>query len=256
MGLLTATAEEIVLYWKPGCSSCLRMMEFVEGTKLSYAAVNVDAEPEQLAMLLDAGLLGAPAARVDGRWIVGLDLEGLAESLGIAYDGGVSLTSAELYAKYNVVMDALCRYLAQLPPEALAWSLPGRKRSIRIVANQSAAVARAFLSAYYKGAHDISLYDCPAEVQTAEDLIERALETRDLVGQWWDKDGFDDPLDHMIETNWGNRTLLEIFEREVWHTAQHTRQMMYVLGEFGISPDGPLTAEDLAGLPLPDRIHD
>jgi hypothetical protein len=31
---------------------------------------------------------------------------------------------------------------------------------------------------------------------------------------------------------------------------------MYALEQLGMTPDGPLTSENLAGLPLPEGIHD
>jgi len=40
-------------------------------------------------------------------------------------------------------------------------------------------------------------------------------------------------------------------ERCTWHSAQHARQIMAVLERCGISPEGPLTAADYAGLPMP-----
>jgi hypothetical protein len=48
--------------------------------------------------------------------------------------------------------------------------------------------------------------------------------------------------------------LHEVFERSAWHSAQHVRQLAAVLEREGLRPDGPLTAEDLAGLPLPERL--
>jgi hypothetical protein len=48
----------------------------------------------------------------------------------------------------------------------------------------------------------------------------------------------------------------QLFERSTWHSAQHVRQLIAVLERFGIEPDGKLTSDDLAGLPLPERIWD
>jgi hypothetical protein len=42
----------------------------------------------------------------------------------------------------------------------------------------------------------------------------------------------------------------------VWHPAQHTRQLMLILDDLGIEPSGRLSAEDLAGLPLPEKAWD
>jgi hypothetical protein len=47
-----------------------------------------------------------------------------------------------------------------------------------------------------------------------------------------------------------------LFERSTWHSAQHARQLLAVLDRLGIEPDGRLTKEDLAGLPLPERLFE
>jgi CRP-like cAMP-binding protein len=37
---------------------------------------------------------------------------------------------------------------------------------------------------------------------------------------------------------------------------RYASQLIHVLERFGIEPDGRLTAEDLAGLPLPERLFE
>jgi len=54
-----------------------------------------------------------------------------------------------------------------------------------------------------------------------------------------------------VNTYYGERPLHELLERSTWHSAQHARQIIVVLERFGIAPDGPLTSEDYAGLPMP-----
>jgi hypothetical protein len=48
----------------------------------------------------------------------------------------------------------------------------------------------------------------------------------------------------------------QLFERSTLHSAQHTRQMIAILERFGIEPAGRLSADNLAGLPLPERVWD
>ena len=52
----------------------------------------------------------------------------------------------------------------------------------------------------------------------------------------------------------GMQSMQLLFERTTWHSAQHARQLAAVLERFGIQPNGRLTADDLAGLPLPERL--
>ena len=91
---------------------------------------------------------------------------------------------------------------------------------------------------------------------TGADLASELAETQAIVTSWWQTSGHEDPMDRVIDAYWGSHTLHEVLEREVWHTAQHTRQVMMFLDQLGIVADRPLTAEDLAGLPLPERVWD
>ena len=45
-------------------------------------------------------------------------------------------------------------------------------------------------------------------------------------------------------------------ERTVWHTGQHVRQVASLLEQAGITPDRPLSARDIRGLPLTEAIWD
>ena len=96
---------------------------------------------------------------------------------------------------------------------------------------------------------------CPRTL-TGADIAEELRAYPGSLEDWWEIGGHEDPLDRVIESYWGNHTLHEVFERETWHTAQHTRQVMMFLEQLGIAPDAPLTADDLAGLPLPERVWD
>jgi hypothetical protein len=58
----------------------------------------------------------------------------------------------------------------------------------------------------------------------------------------------------MLKTYYGDTEAHRVFERATWHSAQHCRQLMAVLERMGIQPNGPLSAADLKGLPLPERL--
>jgi hypothetical protein len=63
-----------------------------------------------------------------------------------------------------------------------------------------------------------------------------------------------DAYDGMCETYYGPQAATELFERTVWHAAQHLRQVYVMLETLGVTPDRPLTEADYTGLPLPDSI--
>ncbi len=254
---LTQTVEA---YWMPGCSSCLRMKEFLGKSGKDFIAINADERPDIQAELAARGMV-LPVARLGDTWISGVDLAQVAELIGVPYEPPVIMPAAELMERMNLNFDAAHATLAQLTPEMLEFKLPHRDRRMVSVAAQVSAVMRAVLASYYEERHSTESYGTPEELKavdehTSELLVARLEETRRQLNAWWEEDGFDDPLDRVIETYWGYPTLHEVLERELWHTTQHLRQLQFVLREFGVEPEIPLTEAHLGGLPLPDGIHE
>lgn len=251
---MTTLGPMVEVFWRPGCSSCLRMKEFMSSTGIEYEEINVIEDPGRAEKLIDMGLY-TPAVCVDEECVSGTGLDAVAGLIGVPYERAVMLYPEGLKERYVVMLDAACRFIAQMTPEDLARSQSGRDRPMLEVANQTVSVIRGFLAAYYDGVHDRRFTKLPSEVRSADDLLQRAAETRDLFQMWWERDGSNDPLDRVIDTPWwGHRTLHEVFDREVWHTAQHTRQLMLALEASGRLPDRPLTKDDFADLQLPEGI--
>jgi len=59
-----------------------------------------------------------------------------------------------------------------------------------------------------------------------------------------------------VKTYYGPQTLHETMERATWHSGQHVRQWIMLLGMAGITPDQPLTPKDFADLPMPANAWD
>lgn len=231
------------------------MKEFVERAGLAFDEINVIDHPERTDKLKAAGLY-TPAVCVGDQCVSGAGLDSVAKLLGIPYDRPTMLSPDALRQRYEKYLAAACRYIAQMPEHGLELSLPGRPRPMLDVANQTVSVIRGFLAAYQQDFHDRQFTKLPADVRNADDLLRRAAETIALFTAWWERDGCDDPLDRVIDTPWwGHRTLHEVFEREVWHTAQHTRQLMMALEILEVAPDQPLSPDDFAGLQLPEGVH-
>ena len=250
----TGQALAIELYWLPGCSACMRMKEFVASAGLEFTAINAEAD-ERGADKLRRHELRAPAACVGDQCVDGHDLDRVAKLLGIDYAPPALLSPRELYDRYQSINTALRRFLGQMPAGADEYRLPGRRRSMVDLANHTSLIARAFLAAYYENVHDKSIYKKLDQVDGFPGVIVQAEETSRRMDAWWEEDGQDDPLDRVIESSDGYPTLHHILERETWHTAQHVRQLQYVLEVHGVQPDRPLTDEDLKGLPVPSGIH-
>ena len=262
--MCAATTErggDIEVYWIPGCSSCLRMKEFLETTGLPYVDINLAERPDAGATLATYGL-SAPATVYGGRGVAGLDLVGIAELIGYDYTPPAMLPVAELKARYDAINAALCRHIAQMTPEFLEFRSPDRDRTLRTLAAHAGTVMRRFLDA--QDSEEFDNFADPwdpgypvraSETATPAELLAWAADSATLFDVWWDRYGFDDPCDRVLTTAWGHRTMHEILERVVWHTAQHTRQIGMFLENLGVQLDDPLTERELDGLPLPKRVH-
>jgi hypothetical protein len=166
------------------------------------------------------------------------------------------LSPAVMKAKYDTVIAALQRFTGQLADEQLDYRSPDNNRSLRFLIAHAGSIMRYFVEACDQESFDNSGRP-PTDLSTTgtrDELRSFAADTASMLSTWWDEYGFDDPFDRVLETSWGHRTLHEVFERAVWHTAQHTRQMMDWMETIGVPPTDPLTSEDLAGLPLPERL--
>ena len=225
---------------------------------MDFEAVNIAGSEVAKARLTDHGLDSVPAVCFGDRCVPGGDLVAIAELLGLDYAAPDTLTPSQLFDKFVMVLDAACRFMIQVPFEGLSHRAPDRDRTFRDLGWHIVLIGRAFVAAYDSNEFPNSSFreeNVPTTLSGA-DIAAELKQTQAILQDWWQTSGREDPLDRVIDSYWGNHTLHEVFERETWHTAQHTRQVMMFLEQLGIAPEGPLTAEDLAGLPLPERVWD
>jgi len=221
--------------------------------------VNIAYNPEGQARLKAHGFDGVPIFCNGEECVSGGDLRAVARLAGFEWDPPPMLPPDVLYAKWDAILDAACRFTRQIPPEGLEYKSPDRDRSFRDLSYHALSIARGFIRVYnsrdregFRGTMD----PAPADRQTAEALAAYGEETRQMLREWWESAGQHDPLEDVLESYQGWKTLHETLERETWHTAQHTRQIQMFLERLEIAPEQPLTPELLAGLPLPERVWD
>jgi glutaredoxin len=247
----------IELYWMPGCSACLRLKEFMEKSGKEYVAYNCDAEPHHRDKLTRLGRQ-VPALCIGDQCVPGVDLVAVAELIGVDYTPPTMLAPDVLFERYVSINETLQRLTGQMTEEAAAFKLPNRDRTLTQLAGHAGRTMRYYLGKYEDDDYDAEDYLYDAGDISVSELVAYIEETKQRFIAWWEQDGSGDPMDGdtVMSLYWGHRTVHEGLEREVWHTAQHTRQMAYWLEQNGITPDQPLTSEQLADLPLPERIHD
>ena len=95
----------------------------------------------------------------------------------------------------------------------------------------------------------------PPEMRTSAAIADFGESVRARFDGWW-QSVKDEDFARPVPTYFGETSRHEMFERTVWHSAQHTRQIASLLEQAGITPDRPLTRDDIRGLPLTDKIWD
>jgi uncharacterized damage-inducible protein DinB len=200
-----------------------------------------------------------PVVARGNEYVLGQVIPDVAKFLGLKFDGGPALTPKQLVEKADMVLSAAQRFAPQLPQEKFNELLPmsGRKRTYRELAHHLVRIQEALLEAT-EGVE----FTIEQPVKPAEDSLTRPQQIADYAAgvqrrlrEWWAKQEQTDPnCRKVVKTYFGEQPLAVLLERCSWHSAQHTRQLQFLLGRMGVEPNQPLTAEDLKGLPLPEKV--
>ena len=202
------------------------------------------------------GLRRVPVLVKGDQYAFGQMLEPFAKMVGLNATGSGGLSPTQLFEKYKMVFAAGQRYARQFPPERFRERvIPNRERVIRTLCYHIFRIGEAFLETWDGAEYGARIADNepPEAMQTGDDIARYGAEVWQRYAQWWET--LDDrTLSRMLKTYYGDTSAAMLFERATWHSAQHCRQLVAVLERMGIQPDKPLTAADLAGLPLPERL--
>ena len=241
------------VYWRPGCSSCVKVKEFLTGLGVDYESVNVSARPEAMQELAELGVRTVPVVARGKDYVFAQELADVSEFIGRKVDFQ-RLPPEALIDKWRTVLAAAQRHVMQIPPERLGErATPGRDRSIRDLAYHVYQVPDSFLQAIEDGVQDLtSVYNAPPppSVKSPADIAAYGKSVAERLERWWKREG-SKAATAKLQTYYGEQRLHHVMERCTWHSAQHARQIIAVLEGFGIPANGPLTQKDYAGLPLP-----
>ena len=199
-----------------------------------------------------------PVLSKDGQFIFCQNMEDVAEFVGLQGSGHSPLPPEALFDKWITVLRASQRYVRQIPnPRLTERAIENRDCSIRLLSHHIFRIGEAFLETALE---DVEYRTNNANVPPADGSCLTGGEIAaygdgiiERIENWWTRLE-DKSCRQEVRTFYGTPPMHQLFERSTWHSAQHARQMMAVLERFGIEPDNRLTAEDLAGLPLPEGI--
>ncbi len=192
------------------------------------------------------------------QFVFGQNLEDVAEFVGLQGTGHTPLPPEQLIVKWLTVLRTAQRLIRQMPTERLnELVIHNRQRSIRLMGHHVFRIGEAYLETAVGGVeYGTQLANKPPDDGTFTTGEEIALYGETVIAgveKWWNGLA-DKSCQQKVKTFFGMQPIYMLYERSTWHSAQHTRQLAAVLERFDIKPDRPLTAEDLAGLPLPERL--
>ena len=208
--------------------------------------------------LLALGVRNVPVVAKGGAFVFGQNLEDVAEFVGLHGTGHTPLPPEQLITKWINVLRAVQRYVRQIPDERINERvIPNRDRSLRLMGHHVFRIGEAFLeTAVDRVEYAVQLANIPpadGTFMTGEEIARYGDTVITRLQQWWDGLA-DKSCRQKVQTFFGMQPIHMLYERSTWHSAQHARQLAAVLERFGIEPNGRLTAADLAGLPLPERL--
>jgi len=204
------------------------------------------------------GARSVPIVARGGEFVFAQTLTDVIKFLGLKVKAQEALSPEALIAKANIILPAAARYIRQIPPPELDKPFRNRNRPKRVLAYHIFRIVEGFLESMSDGkqlTYDRIMEAAPSSVTTGEDIARYGEEVLKKLNGWWAANP-DKGCRREVDTYFGMHPLHVVLERTVWHPAQHTRQLMLVLETLGIAPDRPLTAMDLAGLPLPEKAWD
>jgi hypothetical protein len=204
------------------------------------------------------GVRAVPVLAQGDQYIFCQNLEDVAEFVGLQGSGHIPLPPAVLMTKWIKVLRAAQRYVRQFPADQLAErAIDNRNRSIRLLSHHVFRIGEAFLETAIDGVeyrtNNANIPPAEGTCTEGEEIAAYGDGIVERLENWWSR--LEDPSCRQpVKTFYGTPPMHQLFERSTWHSAQHTRQLMAVLERFGIEPQAPLSAEDLAGLPLPEGL--
>jgi glutaredoxin len=250
--------ERVRVFWQPGCTSCLRTKEFLTKHGVDYESINVHGNAAGMEELRKLGARSVPIVARGDKFVFAQTLTDVIKFLDLKIRLHERLSPDELVGKLETVLTAAARYVRQVPAEWLDKPFRNRNRPIRVLSHHVFRIPDAFLEAVRDRrplAYELIMQEAGPGIRTGEDIARYGEGVLARMKSWWASFPDRGCLETM-DTYFGKHSMHEVLERTAWHPAQHARQLMLILEGLDIRPNGPLTAADLAGLPLPDKAWD
>lgn len=221
--------------------------------KVDFEAIDVEVQPEAMQTLHGHGITRVPAVIVGDHAVHGWNPAAVAGLVGVTYDDALALPLPQLQARLDTILRATQRAIMQVPAQHLHMRTPGRDRSVHQLAYHLFRVGQAYGDAMEQGYLPEAWFEeqPPPDMPDMAAIAQYGEKVRERLHDWCERPA---AFDGTVETYYGPQQAAAFFERTVWHTAQHLRQLYALLDQMGVTPEKPLAGEDFAGLPLPQNV--
>ena len=215
---------------------------------------------EDTAGLAELRRLGARSVPVLSRgddYVFAQNIGHVVKFLGLNEATGPVLPPDQLVARLDLFLATAIRLVAQMPDAHLPTEVPNRPRSYQVLSHHIFRIPEVFLEVAGGATltYEALAVPPPPEMRGFAAIAAFGETVRADLAAWWaakaDKSGRE-----TLQTYYGPQSLHETLERTTWHSGQHVRQWIMLLGMAGVTPDRPLAEADYAGLPMPMNAWD
>jgi hypothetical protein len=213
-------------------------------------------DPAGMEELQRLGARTIPVVSQGDKFVFAQVIKDVVDFLGLKDDTAPTLSPDELKNRYDHVLETAIRLVKSMPDEHLEKELPDRPRSWRVLLHHVFQIPAAFLDMEETGvelSYENMVGPPPDDMTTSAAIAEFGVAVRTRFDKWATSSNGED-FDGQVPTYFGGTTRHEMLERTVWHSTQHVRQVAALLEQVGVKPDRPLTAADIEGLPLTEKV--
>lgn len=251
------TNSEFSVFWQPGCSSCVRVKEFLNRLEIPFKSVNVLTDSDARDELRRLGARSIPIVSRGDAFTYAQSIEDVAQFVNRMDAVTDRLPPEVLFSKWNKVLGVALAIIPSIPDAAFKQSvLSDVPRTYRDLSYHIFQVVDAFLQTVQEGLEDWTLVaNVPPHemIETKGDVVSEGEELTERLQRWW-LTLEDKSCQQKLKMFYGEHPMHQFLERSTWHSAQHTRQLIELLSEKGIELPAKLDEEDYAGLPMPKKL--
>ncbi len=225
---------------------------------IAFESINV-LEDDGMDKLRALGARTLPVVARNGKFVFAQVIRDVVEFLELNEDTGPKLSPAQLAERYERVLTAAVSSVRQMPDSALSKELPNRPRSWLVLMHHMFQIPVEFLDSLAERrvlAYEKMVEAPPEGMTTSAQIADFGEALHGRFSAWWQAEGAALEYSRPFEAYFGTTSLHEMFERTVWHSTQHVRQVQSLLQQEGITPSDKLGLDVIEGLPLTEKVWD